>query len=262
LAALDREFNAQGVAIIGVHLEDNVEAVQSFRRQLGISFPLALESDENAKKLFGIIGCPAAVLIDRNGDIVGRIFGERKWASATGRRLLRSLLQGQKPVVAKAARISAIERASPHKLHKAVHLVSAVKPNDPEFTKVLDDAAASLKASDEVVILFDGQSVGALRMNPQKGHKTPLEDTEFTKQERRALAKRLGVRYWAAPQNQFEYVQHLARAGAEVFVNSKSVRLSGLASEEIHPIAKPVPMARMEELVDQSDGCYIYGGGG
>jgi intracellular sulfur oxidation DsrE/DsrF family protein len=260
LAALDREFNSQGVAIIGVHLENDAAAVESLRRQLGISFPIALESDENAKKLFGIVGCPAAVLIDRKGLIVGRIFGERKWASSAGRRLLRSLLEGQRPVAGKAARLSAIERASPHNLHKAVHLVSAVRPNDPEFTQVLDDAAASLKAGDEVVILFDGQSVGALRMNPQKGNKTPLEDTEFTKQERRALAKRLAVRYSAAPRNQFEYVQYLARAGAEVFVNSKSVRVSGLTSEEIHPIAKPVPMARMEELVDQSDGCYIYGG--
>src|SRR5262249_10142987 len=157
---------------------------------------------------------------------------------------------GQKPVVAQAARISASEKASSKKLHKAVHLVSAIKPSDPEFTKVLDDAAASLKTGDEVVILFDGQSVGALRMNPHKGNQTPLEEMGFTKQEQRALAKRLAIRYSASPRNQLEYVQYLARAGAEVFANSKSIRLSGLANEEIHPVAKPVPMARMEELVD------------
>ena len=51
--------------MIGVHLEDDAEAVESFGRRFGISFPLALESDERAKKLFGIAGCPAAVLIDR-----------------------------------------------------------------------------------------------------------------------------------------------------------------------------------------------------
>lgn len=255
-----RDFNSQGLAVIGVHLEDDAEAVESFGKRFGISFPLALESDERAKELFGIAGCPGAVLIDRQGRIVGRIFGGRKWTSAAGRQLLRSLLNGPKPVAAQEAAIPTGAKASVKKLRKAVHLVSAVKPNDPEFTKVLDDAATSLKAGDQVVILFDGQSVGALRMNPQKGQKTPLEEAVFTSEDRRALAKRLGVRYSAAPRNQLEYIQRLARAGAKVFANSKSVHLSGLANEEIHPIAKPVPMAQIEELVDQSDGCYIYGG--
>ncbi len=246
--------------MIGIHLEDDAQDVESFGKRFGISFPLALESDERAKELFGIAGCPGAVLIDRQGRIVGRIFGGRKWASEQGRRLMRSLLKGPEAVAGQEARIPAGAKASVKKLHKAVHLVSAVKPNDPEFTKVLDDAAASLKAGDEVVILFDGQSVGALRMNPREDQKTPLEKTGFTSKEKRALAKRLGVRSSAAPRNQLEYVQHLARAGAKVFANSKSVRLSGLANEEIHPIAKLVPMAQIEELVDQSDGCYIYGG--
>jgi intracellular sulfur oxidation DsrE/DsrF family protein len=248
------------VVVIGVHLEDDAKAVESFGKRLGIFFPLALESDEHAKELFGIMGCPGAVLIDREGRIVGRIFGDRKWESEAGRRLLRTLLKGPQAVARQEARIPGGGKASVKRLHKAVHLVSAVKPNDPEFTKVLDDAAASLKAGDEVVILFDGQSVGALRMNPQKGQKTPLEEAGFTSKEQRALAKRLGVRYSAAPRNQLEYVQHLARAGAKVFANNKSVRLSGLANEEIHPIAKPVPMSRIEDLVDQADGCYIYGG--
>lgn len=246
--------------MIGVHLEDDAELVESFGKQFGISFPLALESDENAKKLFGIVGCPAAALIDREGRIVGRLFGEREWASEAGRQLLRSLLKKPEPVAAQGARIPAPATAKARKLHKAVHLVSAVKPNDPEFTKVLDDAAASLEAGDELVILFDGQSVGALRMNARKGKKTPLEEAAFTRKQRRALAKRLGVQYPAAPRNQLEYVQHLARAGAKVFANGKSVRLTGLANEEIHPVAKLVPLAQMEELVDQSDGCYIYGG--
>ena len=243
--------------MIGVHFDDDATDVESFRKRYSISFPLALESDEHAKELFGIAGCPGSVLIDREGRIVGRTFGERKWSSEAGHRLVRSLLTGPEAVTAKEAPIP----AGAKKLRKAVHLVSAVKPNDPEFTKVLDDAAASLKAGDEVVILFDGQSVGALRMNPRKDQKTPLDETGFTRSERRELAKRLGVRHSAAPRNQLEYVQHLARAGAKVFANSKSVRLSGLAPEEIHPIAKPVPMSQMEKLVDESDGCYIYGGG-
>lgn len=257
MAALDREFNPKGVAMIGVHLEDDAQAVEAFGKEFGISFPLALQSTADAKRLFGILGCPAAVLIDRKGRIVGRLAGERKWKTDPARRLLRALLDGREPLAARSARIP----AGAKKLHKAVHLVKPVSPNDPELTTILDEAMASLEAGDEVVILFDGQSVGALRMNPRTGNQTPLEAKGFTRKERQALAKRLRVRYSAAPRNQLEYVLRLARAGAKVFANSQAIRLSGLANDEIHPIAKSVPMPQMEELVDQSDACYIYGGG-
>jgi hypothetical protein len=257
MAALYREFNTRGVAMIGVHLEDDAEAVESFGKRFGISFPLALESESDARRFFGILSCPATVLIDRKGQIVGRAVGRREWESEPARRLLRSLLEEHEPVAAQTVRIPAGAR----QLHKAVHLVKPVEPNDPELTKILDEAEASLKAGDEVVILFDGQSVGALRMNPRQGNTTPLEARGFTRKERQALAKRLRVRYSAAPRNQLEYVQRLAHAGAKVFANSQAVRLSGLANDEIHPVARSIPMAQMEELVDQSDACYNYGGG-
>lgn len=141
----------------------------------------------------------------------------------------------------------------------AVHLVSAVRPQDPKLTEMLDEAAASLNAGDEVVILFDGQSAGSLRMSVRREKKTPLEAAEFAGPERQALAERLGVPYSAAPRNHLEYIQHLAQAGAKVFVNRDAIRLYGLAEEEIHPVATPISLRQMAELLDESDLCYTYG---
>jgi hypothetical protein len=227
---------------------DDPADVEAFAKEYGISFPLAIDDDDRAQTAFGIHGCPATVVIDRNGRMVGRGSGEGDWTSESARALVRSLLgikqSASAPVVARTTQV-----------RKSVRLVSAVAPNDPKLNEMLDEAADSLKAGDEVAILFDGQSVGALRTYAQK---TPLEGAGFTSKQRSTLAKRLGVPQSAAPRNQFEYIQHLAKSGAKVLVNSNAIRALGLADAEIHPIAKRVSVDEMEKIVDDSDACFTY----
>ncbi len=141
----------------------------------------------------------------------------------------------------------------------AVHLVSSLRPNDPKLSETFDGAVTSLQEGHEVVILFDGKSVTWLRMHTSKGNATLLEEAPILGPERQALAERLGVPPSHAPGNYLEYVQHLARAGAQVFVNRNAVRLYGLAEREIHPIAKPLSAPQMAEILDKTDLCYTYG---
>lgn len=256
MVALHREFKAQGLAMIGVSFEEEPGVLEAFGRNFQIAFPLAVEEQERMEKLFGIRGCPSTVLIDRQGRLAARMIGQRDWGSEPARKLVRLFLEGREGVAAQGAPPSAATQAS----RKAIRFLSALRPNDPKVTEMLDQAAGALKAKDEVVILFDGQSVGALRMSVRTGKKTPLDAVDFKRQERTAVAKRLGVRLSAAPRNQLQYIQQLAQAGAKVFVNSNAVRFYGLAEGEIHPVAKPLPMPQMEEIVDQSDACVNYGG--
>ncbi len=234
--------------MIGIDFEEDPADVEAFVEKYGIAFPLAIEDLDWGKKAFGVLGCPATVVIDRNGRMVGRGAGEGDWTSESARALVRSLL-GIRPVTFAPAAASAKQP------HKAVHLVSAVMPNDSKLNDILDEAARSLKAGDEVAILFDGQSVGALRTHARK---TPLEGIEFTGKQRSTLARRLGISQSAAPRNQFEYIQRLASAGAKVLVNGNAIRALGLADGEIHPIAKRVSVGEMEKVVDDSDACYTY----
>lgn len=234
--------------MIGVDLEEDPAEAEAFGKQYSISFPLAVEDEDRAKEAFGILGCPNTVVIDRNGRMVGRGGGEGDWSRESARELVRSLL-GIRPAA------SAPAATGTKKARKSVHLVSAVTPNDSKLNEMLDEAADSLKAGDEVAILFDAQSVGALRTNAQK---TPLEGAQFTSKQRSMLAGRLGVPKSAAPRNQFEYIQHLAKAGAKVLVNGNAIRGLGLADAEIHSIAKRVSVGEMEKIVDESDACYTY----
>jgi len=234
--------------LIAIDLDDDPATLEAFRDKYGTSFPVAVEEEDRMSKAFGVRGCPATVIVDRKGRMVGRSTGgDGDWSSDAARALARSLLG------AGVQSASAPPRA--RQARKSVHLMSAVAPNDPKLNGILDEAAASLRAGDQVEILFDAQSVGALRMN---ANKTVLEDAPFTSAQRRAVAKRLGVPQAAAPRNQFEYIQRLAKAGAKVLVNANAVHAFGLTDEEIHPIAKRVSVEDMEKIVDDSDACLNY----
>ncbi len=58
--------------MIGVDFGDEPADVEAFGERYDIPFPLAIEDQDRAKKMFGILGCPSTVLIDRKGRIVGR----------------------------------------------------------------------------------------------------------------------------------------------------------------------------------------------
>jgi hypothetical protein len=236
------------MVLIGVDLDDERAGLDAFREKHGIAFPVAVEEEDRMRKEFGIPGCPATVIVDRKGRMIGRSSGgDGDWSSPAARALVRSVLgTGTSTHVARARTTQA---------RKAVHLISAVAPNDPKLTQILDEAASSLKAGDDVEILFDAQSVGALRMS---GRKAALEDAPFTARQQRAAAKRLGIPQSDAPHNQFEYIQKLAKAGAKVLVNENAIHAFGLADDEIHPVARRVPVEDMEKIVDESDACLNY----
>ena len=234
--------------MIAIDLGDAPPDIEDFRARYRISVPIGVMDADQAKRVFGVLGCPATVLIDKKGRMVGRSAGDGDWTGESARAVVRSLLgiQQQTPALA----LTDAKQA-----RKSVHLVSAVVPNDPKLSEILDEAADALKAGDQVAILFDDQSIGALRISAQK---TGLEAAPFTDRQRSILAKRLGVPKSAAPRNQLEYIQHLANAGAEVLVNANAMRVFGLSDAEIHPIAKRVSVGQMEQIVDDSDACYTY----
>lgn len=140
----------------------------------------------------------------------------------------------------------------------AVHFTDALRA-DPKLADTLEGAVTSLDAGHDVVILFDGRSVTALRMNPNKAQRTPLDELEVPPAERAAWAQRLKLAPDKAPRTNFEIVQRLAERGARVFVNRNAIRLYGLDEAEVHPIAKAVSSRQMGDLLDEANLCFTYG---
>ena len=149
--------------------------------------------------------------------------------------------------------------ASSKRERDAVHFTNALRADDPKLADTFEGALDSLQAGHDVVILFDGRSVTALRMSQRRGSRTPLEDMAVAPAEGAVIAQRLGLLSHEDPRNRLELVQRLAAAGARVFVNRNAVHLYGLAETEIHPLATRVSARQLSELLDETSLCYTYG---
>ena len=77
---------------MGVGLKETPAAIRSFTREFRIDFPIWIDSEGRSPAAFGVWGHPNTILIDREGRIVGRVRGERDWATDDARRMVEALL--------------------------------------------------------------------------------------------------------------------------------------------------------------------------
>jgi peroxiredoxin len=89
---LHREFAAQGLSVIGVNAREGTAAVREYSKELGLTFPLVLDSNGEINAAYGVIGLPTTFVIGRDGRAVALAVGPREWTSAPARTLIETLL--------------------------------------------------------------------------------------------------------------------------------------------------------------------------
>ncbi len=62
-------------------------------RELGITFPLVVDSDGEIRRAYGVIGLPTTFLIGRDGRTVGLAVRPRVWSSVPARAIIQVLLK-------------------------------------------------------------------------------------------------------------------------------------------------------------------------
>lgn len=92
---LHRDFEAQGLAVLGINAREGTAAIRGYAKELGLTFPLVQDSRGEIYTSYGVIGLPTTFLIGRNGQAVALAVGPREWASASARALIRALLAEQ-----------------------------------------------------------------------------------------------------------------------------------------------------------------------
>ena len=70
-----RDRASEDFVVLAVNNAESATAVQDFREELALSFPLALDVDASIQSLFGINNYPSTFLLDRDGRILSRHFG-------------------------------------------------------------------------------------------------------------------------------------------------------------------------------------------
>lgn len=89
---LHRDFTEQGLTVLGVNVREGTRAIQRYARELGLTFPLVLDSDGEIRASYGVIGLPTTFLIGRDGRTVALAVGPREWDSGPARAIIQALL--------------------------------------------------------------------------------------------------------------------------------------------------------------------------
>ena len=70
-----RVYRDRGVVVIGVDIQDKLEAAQKFTRDFGLSFPNARDTTGKVSVDYGVYGVPETFFIDRRGRIRAKHVG-------------------------------------------------------------------------------------------------------------------------------------------------------------------------------------------
>jgi peroxiredoxin len=70
-----QRFRDQGVVLLGVNLKENVETIQNFTTQFGLTYPLLLDRDGAVSERYQVRGIPTTVIVDADGVVRARHVG-------------------------------------------------------------------------------------------------------------------------------------------------------------------------------------------
>ncbi len=79
LADLQRaqvRFQEQGFTVIALNVEQDLQTVVDFSKDLGLDYPVLLDPKGEIADRYGISGYPTGFIIDRSGIIANRVIGE------------------------------------------------------------------------------------------------------------------------------------------------------------------------------------------
>jgi len=80
-----------GVRVVGVAIDDAPDAARDFAREVGVRFPLGVDSDDRVGDEYGVTGLPTTLLLDREGRLASTWAGPVTEADLTN---LASAIEG------------------------------------------------------------------------------------------------------------------------------------------------------------------------
>jgi thiol-disulfide isomerase/thioredoxin len=69
LSRLYDKYRPSGFVLLGVNVDDDASKAVDLATKLGVKFPVLLDTDKKASKLYDLSAMPATVLIDRDGRV-------------------------------------------------------------------------------------------------------------------------------------------------------------------------------------------------
>ena len=97
LDSLAAKYASQGLAVVGLTLEEREKAVSAFLDAVPVRFPVVVDPTGKAGEAFGVVAMPTTFLIDREGRISARFEGGDPKVHAKIEAAAAALLAGSAP---------------------------------------------------------------------------------------------------------------------------------------------------------------------
>lgn len=78
--------------IVSILYKDDLSRAVRFMQQNGFTFPVYLNADQSAAKMFGITGIPETFIIDKRGMLRHKVIGPAEWDSPRALEIIQTLI--------------------------------------------------------------------------------------------------------------------------------------------------------------------------
>ena len=95
MPALNKLSNAlkpRGLEVIAVSTDRSINDIKGFLENHRVDFPILFDTDRSAAKQYRVFSMPTTFLIDRNGMIVEKFYGEYDWTEPETKGKIEKLL--------------------------------------------------------------------------------------------------------------------------------------------------------------------------
>jgi len=96
MPSLERMYRTLSVnpsfKVVSILYKDDLNRATRFMQQNGFTFPVYLNTDESAARMFGITGIPETFIIDKRGILRHKVIGPAEWDSPGALEIIQTLI--------------------------------------------------------------------------------------------------------------------------------------------------------------------------
>ena len=93
LNKLHHTLKPRGLEVVTISTDRSINDIKDFFERHRVDFPILFDADRSAAKQYRVFSMPTTFLIDRNGMIVEKFYGEYDWTEPETRGKIEKLLQ-------------------------------------------------------------------------------------------------------------------------------------------------------------------------
>ncbi len=97
LVEFSDKLKARGVVVLGISVDDNLDALKNFSEANHISFPVGSDPDRALAARYGTYQFPETYILDRHGRLAEKIIGPTDWSDPRIQEFVLSLAGGAQP---------------------------------------------------------------------------------------------------------------------------------------------------------------------